>query len=379
MSDFGIGDVLLAAANGALQKYGADRDEEKQKDEAAAASAAKEAFERRMKAFGASLETPKYQSYEATVDGQRGKRTVRSHYDAGAGKVVEDDLGFAPDAPKAPTTRNVINGQNESTQQFNEKTGQWEDIGAPGPRFAPHEAAAGADRITFEQYQDMTPEQQATYRAYKAPGAAGGPSEEDKADKAARSATAVALRDFNKMSRYEKIDALKSVGIDPGIQDGDTKTPISADALERYRNTLRDDNLTLMGAPLFKHTNSGAQSTAPKSAPLLSSASALDSSNPDALKPVGGSPGIPSLQQLLDDATKANASGADPAVTKAGLAKALRKFGYPAQLADAVQNDNGVPSAPTSSNKAPYPEGARLKGRDGRTYVVKNGKPVLVE
>jgi hypothetical protein len=301
---FDLGDALLAAANGALQQYGGQLQHQKDLDEAAAAAKAKEAYDRRMKAFGASLEPPKYQTFDTTENGVSGKKTVRSHYDEASGQTVEDDLGFVPNEAKAPTTRNVIMGAQEATQQFNPKTGAWENIGTPGPRFAPQQASPGGDRITFSEYQSMTPEERAAYRAYKAPGSAGGESAEDKADHAARVQTAAQLRDFNKLSRYEKIDALRAAGIDPGVADGDTKSPISAEALADYRNTLRDDNLTLMGVPLFKRASGGAASTAP----LLNSAK---------------------------------------------------------------------PAPQSSGGKSPCPDGTKLKGPDGRMYVVKNGLPVL--
>ena len=44
--------------------------------------------------------------------------------------------------------------------------------------------------------------------------------------------------------------------------------------------------------------------------------------------------------------------------------------------APAPQNPRGGASAPKPSGKAPYQEGQRLRGPDGKTYVVRNGKPV---
>ena len=73
-----LGDALLAAAAGAARQYGADRERERQYDEAAAAARAKEAYERRMRAFGASLEAPKYQTFDTVQDGQSGKSKAGS-------------------------------------------------------------------------------------------------------------------------------------------------------------------------------------------------------------------------------------------------------------------------------------------------------------
>jgi hypothetical protein len=43
---------------------------------------------------------------------------------------------------KAPTTRNVIHGEKEQTEEFDPKTGQWKPIGEAGPRFAAEAGAA---------------------------------------------------------------------------------------------------------------------------------------------------------------------------------------------------------------------------------------------
>ncbi|MBA0088410.1 MAG: hypothetical protein HRJ53_25775, partial [Acidobacteria bacterium Pan2503] len=47
---------------------------------------------------------------------------------------------------KAPTTRNVIYGDKEVTEEFDSKTGKWQQIGTPGPRFASGEADGPAGK-----------------------------------------------------------------------------------------------------------------------------------------------------------------------------------------------------------------------------------------
>ena len=50
--------------------------------------------------------------------------------------------------------------------------------------------------------------------------------------------------------------------------------------------------------------------------------------------------------------------------------------GSPAAPAAPAAPQRGGASAPKPSGKAPYQEGQRLRGPDGKTYVVRNGKPV---
>jgi len=61
---------------------------------------------------------------------------------------------------------------------------------------------------------------------------------------------------------------------------------------------------------------------------------------------------------------------------------------YPKSLGAQASEDSGsYPSTPqpappspaaSSQSKSPYPEGTRLKGKDGRNYIVKNGAPVPI-
>lgn len=44
-----------------------------------------------------------------------------------------------------------------------------------------------------------------------------------------------------------------------------------------------------------------------------------------------------------------------------------------------VNNAAKPPATAAPTSKAPYPDGTKLKGKDGKTYIVKNGKPVLQE
>lgn len=333
---FDIGDALLAGIAGAAQTYGTaldkQRDMQMKEQERAQEMAAQEAYQKRMKSWELSTEPPKIDTYDTSDDqGRPGKRSVKYTYDANTGARTETDLGFMPNKAEPQPTRNVIDGNTERTEQFNPATGAWSPLGSPGPRWDPsaHVGANGADKISFDDYKSMTPEQQQQYRSYKAPGSQG-ESETDKADMKARTDTAMQLRDFNKLSRYEKIDALKAAGIDPGVADGDTKAPISGDALQKYRNTLRDDNLTLMGVDLFNNrgakTTGGASSTAPQAqqpSPLLTSANAVAKSptQPDA----------PSMQDLTAQATAAVARGAPREQVEARLMQLMQQYGYQPQ------------------------------------------------
>src|SRR5690606_11929611 len=139
---------LLAGAVGGLNQYAYQRKAEEARKEAALAEAAKRNYERTKTIFDANLDA-KPESYDYVKDGKRGKRTVRPQFDPVTGQRTDVELGFAPDVPKAPTTRNVIMGESEATQQWNPETGQFETIGTPGPRFKP--SRGGSDGETDSQ------------------------------------------------------------------------------------------------------------------------------------------------------------------------------------------------------------------------------------
>jgi hypothetical protein len=276
-----MANVLLAGLMGGLKQYGAQRDEEKRKEEAdeeaRLAAAADEARAKRLKEWGLSIEAPSYKEYAATRDGREGKVQVRQTYVPGKG-WQEEEIGFEPRDRKAPTTRTIRQGGDEVTQEFDPATGEFREIGR-GPKFKP--------------------------------GTGGGSS--GKPEKAPK---ATALTASQADSLFGEVGEDGAVGIDPN--------KARQFAAYQARNAQRD--------PRYRDATFAAQQWA----------------NQVGFDPNEKLPGTIDA----DTPIMASTAPAAPAPPKA------------------------APPAAPAPKGTPYPDGTKLKGPDGRMYVVRNGQPV---
>lgn len=164
--------------------------------------------------FEESIRGPKYETYETTNDqGQTVKRTVRSSYDPTQKKRIEDTLGEAPVPKPAPTMRNVINGDMESTQQYDSNTGQWSTVGSPGRRWK------GSDGVDEDAKTRRAEDNQHALDR-----------------RAAQRSIDAEMKEFNRASGYDKQKAYEKMGIDPNAKDAATqyRSAITADKLDFY-------------------------------------------------------------------------------------------------------------------------------------------------
>lgn len=209
-SDFGM--ALMDGLGGGLQawgqKYLQDKDEKEKwaREDAKAARAGQQQMDlERMKEqaaqarleFEQTLKGPKYDTYETTDDaGKPIKRTVKNAYDAKNHQNVETEVGSAPIRQPAPTTRNVIIGDKEATQQYDPESGQWQTVGTPGARW--HESAP-------RDQGDITAREEMRQTALNR--------------RAAQKAADADFRAFDKMADYDKTQAYAARGIDPKAKD----------------------------------------------------------------------------------------------------------------------------------------------------------------
>lgn len=258
MSDFGM--ALMEGLGSGLQQWGLQRqqDEDEQKkqarEDAKAARAGQQQMDlERMKEqaaqarleFEQTLKGPKYDTYETTDDaGKPIKRTVKNAYDAKNHQNVETEVGTAPIRQPAPTTRNVIMGDQEASQQYDPDSGKWQTVGSPGPRWH--------DRAPRDQ-GDVTAREEMRQTALNR--------------RAAQKAADSDFRAFDKMDNYSKEEAYTARGIDPKAKDArdQWRKQVMSEKLDTF-DLDPVDKAPLMG-PVKGQAAAPAVPSAPNAAP----------------------------------------------------------------------------------------------------------------
>lgn len=267
--------------------------------------------------FKASLDPDKYQTIEDTdADGRTVKRTIRSGYDDARGGKFSEEVGSAilPEAVK-----NIDPNSPEGIRARLEFEAGKERISPR--RSAGGSSGTGGEALGFEDYETMDPERRALYDRWK--GRATRKDQEAADRKWLATEEQKAIRDFDSTAydRTARRNLLAGFGIDPE----------SPDARKQYAKAYRAD--------LESRFNPGEKS---EPLPLMESAG-------------GRGEAYPAFGDEF--APKTDILSSAPVAPKA-------------------------PPGPQGNNpatgKAPYPDGTKLIGPDGKLYVVKNGQPVLV-
>lgn len=316
-----IGRALMSGLAQGFGTYANMKYDEKQKAEQAERdqelAKLTEELKRETARFQAELKPAQYQTIEDTgPDGKTIKRTIKSRYDRDQGPI-EEEVGSVTIEPKDNRTTDQIN-----LETYQKDPAAWAAYKMAGQRPLVGRGG-GSESFGFEEYESMPPERRALFDRWK-----GRASEKDQdaADRrwlATETQKAVADFDSTASDYTARQELLGAFGISPD----------DPDARKKYRDAYKAD---------------------------------LESQFP-----VGDEPEAPQPKALMGSA---NESGQP-------YPKFNREPFSPKQdiSADAMPQA-GLGSEPKpkdeAATKAPYPEGTKLKGPDGKTYIVKDGVPV---
>ena len=269
--------------------------------------------------FKASLKAPEYQTIKDTgPDGQTRERTIRSSYDPETQGFAETEVGSAILPQKDGRTAFEVEAAYAEANP--EKYAAMKAAGRAA-RGGGAGSGGGTEALGFEDYETMDPERRALYDRWK--GRASSKDQEAADRKWLAAEEQKAIRDFDSTAsdRTARRNLLAGFGIDPE----------SPDARKQYAKAYRKD--------LESRFNPGEQ---PGAAPMESAR--------------GPGQAFPPFSDEF--APKTDILSSPKAASKA-------------------------PPGPQGNNpatgKAPYPDGTKLTGPDGKLYVVKNGQPVLVQ
>jgi hypothetical protein len=264
--------------------------------------------------FKASLKSPQYQTIEDTgPDGKTVKRTIRSSYDPESQGFVEKDVGSAVVPPKQERA--------ESEAEFFARDPKgFAAYKASGRAPSGSGSGSGEEGFGFEDYESMDPERRSLYDRWKGRASVKDQEAADRKWLAQEEQKAVGDFDSTASDYTARNNLLGAFGIDP-------KDP---KAREKYAKAYRTD--------LESRFNPGEK---PEPAPIMESA-----------------------------------RGPGQAYPKFGSDSFAPKTDIFASETETVEPERAAPKKAGAKKESPYPEGTKLKGPDGKIYIVKDGQPV---
>lgn len=289
-----LAEGLLGGIAGYAKGQYAQNEEDKKAQRDADTAAAKAKADMAIHRMELGLAKPEISNIHATDDqGNPVERSISQTFDPtannGDGGWKQNTLGEAPVPKKPPVTREIQQGNQSTTQQFNEGTGKWDVIGS-GPKWDPRAPGGGADGLSakqkeFQTYSNLSPEQRSMYDRMN--GRADPELEDKKNANLARAATIKELRDKEMMG-----------------------TPVT----DADRANVLYDNQSIMGVDPFKSVRAATTGTANVA--------------PAAPAQQGGKP---TPQQIMAQASAAVAAGAPQGPVEARMKQLMQQYGYQPQ------------------------------------------------
>jgi len=270
--------------------------------------------------FKASLKAPEYHTIKDTgPDGQMRERTIRSSYDPETQGFAETEVGSAILPQKDGRTAFEVEAAYAEANP--EKYAAMKAAGR-APRGGGAGSGGGTEALGFEDYETMDPKRRALYDRWK--GRATSKDQEAADRKWLATEEQNAVRDFDSTASDPRArrELLTGMGIDPNAPDARKlyAKAYRADLESRFKPG-EDPDVAIMP----ENTRGPGQAYPPFSDEFAPKTDILSSPKAASKAPPGSS------------------------------------------------RDN------PATGKAPYPDGTRLTGPDGKLYVVKNGQPVLVQ